>query len=194
MTTTRLQGRHADRETRLTPDQIRDHPLATALLGLGYAKPDVRRVLAAVADQVQVMQGDIDALWRTVKHREAELELRRYGIGLPARPTETGIDELALRWQIEAQRYSDDITATAQRQAADIVEQARHQAEQVLAEIDLDTYEQAIAEVNRLRRTVTGLHRWIADMRRYVDAAHDGLTSELAGLIRADERRAEGHP
>jgi cell division septum initiation protein DivIVA len=181
LTTFRPLGRHAHPDAQLTPDQIRDYPLPAANWARGYARSDVRQLLGTIADQVRFMENEIDALWRRLDHREAELQHRRYGVALPADLDHTvPDDDMTLRWHIDAQRHSDDITAMAQRHAADIVEEARHQAEQVLAEIDLGTYEQAIAEVNRLRHLVAGIHRWMGEVRHYLNATHDRLSVELA--------------
>jgi len=114
----------------LTPAQIR----AAALPGVGpFGRSYVRRLLAAVADQLASLETELAWARHTVRLREHEIEQRRYGVVLPAR-SDPVHDEQILRWQIEAQRFSDEITAAAQAQAAEIVEAALRQADHLRAD------------------------------------------------------------
>jgi len=111
----------------LTPEQIRAAPLrGVGPLGRAY----VRRLLSAAADQVASLEAELSWARHTVRLREHEIEQRRYGVVLPAR-VDPVHDEQILRWQIEAQRLSDEITAAAQVQAAEIVDAALRQADQL---------------------------------------------------------------
>jgi len=111
----------------LTPDQIRTAPLP----GVGpFGRAYVRHLLAAVAGQLAELEAELAWARHTVRLREHEIEQRRYGVALPAR-TDPVHDEQILRWQIEAQRFSDEITAAAQVQAAEIVDAAVRQADQI---------------------------------------------------------------
>ena len=114
----------------LTPAQIR----AAALPGVGpFGRAHVRRLLSAIADQLADLEAELNWARHTVRLREHEIEQRRYGVVLPARADPVH-DEQILRWQIEAQRFSDEITAAAQVQAAEIVDAALHQADQLRAD------------------------------------------------------------
>jgi cell division septum initiation protein DivIVA len=119
------------------------------------------------------MEADINAVRRTLQQREMEIEQRRYGVGLPARGYERTDDDMLLRWHVESQRYSDDITAMAQRQASEIVGEAKTQADQVRAEISSDL--NAAAELAKLRRTVAILRHCLYNVRRYIDTADETL-------------------
>jgi hypothetical protein len=119
-----------DAPVRLTPGQIR----GLSLRGVGpWGRAYLRSVLAALADQVADMAAETTAARQRVRERELEIEQRRYGVGLPARRADQEADERLLRRQVEAQRLSDDLTATAQRQAAEIVAAAREQADRIRA-------------------------------------------------------------
>jgi hypothetical protein len=109
----------------LTPAQIRQ----AALPGVGpFGRAYVRQLLAEVANRVAELEAELAWAWYTVRLREEEIEQRRYGVGLPAR-TDPVHDEQILRWQIEAQRLSDELTAAAQAQASEIVDAAQRQAD-----------------------------------------------------------------
>jgi hypothetical protein len=111
----------------LTPAQIR----AAALPGVGpFGRAYVRRLLSTIADQLADLEAELNWARHTVRLREHEIEQRRYGVALPARADPVH-DEQILRWQIEAQRFSDEITAAAQAQAAEIVDAALRQADQL---------------------------------------------------------------
>lgn len=180
-------ARHARQEPRLTPAQIRDAGLPAARFGRGYARQAVRALLAAIADHVQDLEQEIGAARQTIRQREREIEQRRYGVALPsAGRCEPAIDEQILRWQIEAQRYSDELTATARVQAAEIVGEARQQAGRVLAEQSPDGHRADAAEIARLRRTATVIQYWLKEIRRQVDAADDSVSAEIAGNAWAD--------
>jgi hypothetical protein len=131
-----------------------------------------------VAEQVQVMESDIDVARRALEHRELEIEHRRYGLALPARGAEFGPDEMLLNWQIEAQRYSDEITALAQAQAADIVGEAHEHAARTRNEIPAASPPHMTAELAYLRHRIAQLHAWVASLRREVDATDDALAAE----------------
>jgi cell division septum initiation protein DivIVA len=179
MTAPSQNGRHA-RTVYFSPARIRDPWLPDAPWGRrGYAKEDVRRLLSAVAEQVESMDADLTAVRQTLHYREMEIEQRRYGVGLPAGGDARVNDEMLLRWQVETQRYSDDITSMAQRQAAEIVGEAQTQADQVRAEIGADL--QATAEIASLRRTVATLRQCLYNVRRYLDTTDQALRSDFAG-------------
>jgi hypothetical protein len=112
----------------VTPEQIRHTPLA----GVGpFGRAYVRALLATVADRMAALEAELAAARRAVRLRELEIEQRRYGVVLPGSRFEQVHDEQILRSRMEAQRFSDDITAAAQQQAAEIVEAAQRQAERI---------------------------------------------------------------
>ena len=183
MTAPSQNGRHA-RAAYLSALQIRDHWLPDAAWGRrGYSKEAVARLLAAVAEQVESMEAETSSLRQALYYREREIEQRRYGVSLPARGDEFN-DEMLLRWQMEAQRHSDDITAIAQRQAAEIVGEAHTQADQVRAEISADL--QAQAELARLRRKVATLRQCLLNVRRYIDSTDEALGSGFVSYPNSD--------
>ena len=115
----------------MTPSQIRAAPLP----GVGpFGRAYVRRLLAVVADQVASLEAELSWARHTVRMREHEIEQRRYGVVLPAR-SDPVHDEQILRWQVEAQRFSDEITAAAQTQAAEIVDAALRHADQLRTDL-----------------------------------------------------------
>ena len=117
----------------MSPEQIRHAPLP----GVGpFGRAYVRELLAAVADRVSALEAELAAARRAVRLRELEIEQRRYGVVLPGSRYEQVHDEQILRRQIEAQRFSDDITAAAQQQAAEIVDAAQRQADRYHHDLD----------------------------------------------------------
>jgi hypothetical protein len=99
---------------------------------------------------------------------------------------------MLLRWQIEAQRYSDEVTDLAQAQAADIVGEAHEQAARVRDAIPAECPPHLMAELTYLRHCVTQLHAWVASLRREVDATDDALAAERVSRPASDVRATMG--
>jgi hypothetical protein len=152
-----------------TVDEIRRLPLpGTGFLRRGYDKSAVDKILADLASYVDELRVELASTAQALRYREQEIEHRRYGVRLPSTGQGDLVNEEQLAWHIEAQRYGDQVTATAQAQAGQIVEDAQRHADRILAAaLPSD------GEVEQLRAALRGMRRLLHYLAQHIDMAEE---------------------
>jgi DivIVA domain-containing protein len=170
----------------ITADQIRNHDLPETRWRRGYDIDAVHQLLDQAAERLAAAEEEVQRLTRTLQVREWEIEQRRYGIRLPTNSRAELIRDDQVNWQLRAQAYSDDLTATAQAQAEQIVGEAQIQARHIQAQSAAQdahgatTYRSGHDELTHLRSLLASMSTWMHDLRQHIDHADDSIGAELA--------------
>lgn len=186
------QGR---RRRLASPDEVRR--IRPRQLGFrrGYDPAAVDELLLRLADDMAERDREIAMLQTRLDHAQREIYARRHGHLPDAAPR--GFDPEAIDAQMQAQRYAEELVATAQQSAAAIVEQGRMQAEGIIrhahamAERAAHEYRARAgssytADREELVRLAT-LARWamgqVSGLRAQVDATDDAARSQLGTIL-----------
>lgn len=183
------------RRRRMSPDEVRRVRLRQIGFRKGYDPSSVDELLAHLADEMAERDREIAGLAERLDHVQRELYARRHGVLPDAAPT--GFDPAAIDAQLRAQRYAEELVATAQQSAAAIVAQGRAQAHQVMAHAQAAAERAArdyraragteyTADREELVRLAT-LARWamaqVSGLRYQVDATDDAARSQLSTIL-----------
>jgi DivIVA domain-containing protein len=186
------------RHRPLTPHEIRNVQLRRIGLRKGYDPAAVDELLQRLADEVAAREQTISDLTGRLSRAEAEAYARRHG-ALPAVPESRRLEDMLAEIDIklQAQRYADEVIATAQQGAAQIVEQSRQQASQVLSDAHRAAEQAAHAyraragsDYNPDREELArllGLARWaqgqLAGLHQQITATNNTVSKELDSII-----------
>lgn len=149
--------------TELTPNEIADYPLRTAVRG--YRVEQVDDLLDRVADRIEALQ-------------QETAELRERLQAAEERAAEASATEATLkRTLVTAQRAAEDTVAEARTEAARIRSDAQEQADDLLG--------QARAEADELRTSAT---EELARAQEAVHAMRQDADRDVASLREAADR------
>jgi DivIVA domain-containing protein len=183
------------RRRPLSPHEIRNSRIRQIGFRKGYDPGEVEALLQRLAEEVAARDGRITGLLSENDRLQRELYARRHG-QLPTSPVD-GLDEAVIARQIQAQRYVDDLLATAQNNAASLVAQSKQQAREIVRTAR-ETAEQAVREyraasgthytpdreeLTRLATLANWAIRQFAGLRAQVDATDDAARQELTSVL-----------
>lgn len=187
---------HAVQRRRvLTPDEIRRIPLRQIGFRKGYEPAAVEQLLARLAEDAAQRDRDLTLLRGRLDNAEREIYARRHGHLPDSAPA--GFDPAMIDSQMRAQRYAEELVATAQQSAAAIVAQGRMQADSIIRQSHAMAEQAAhdyraragasyTADREELVRLAT-LARWamsqVAGLRVQVDATDDAARTQLAAIL-----------
>lgn len=165
----------------MTPDEIANYPLKTAMRG--YNVQQVDELLDLVADELEHVQGELDAARaalsstenRLSEASEAEDTLKRTLV-TAQRAAELSIED--------AKGRSGELLEEAQREAEAIIAAARTQAE----DLKVEALQSARAEEADLRARRRDLERHIEALRVFEDDYRDRLRRHMQEQLRLFER------
>jgi DivIVA domain-containing protein len=187
--------RGARRRQRMSPDDVRRTRLRQIGFRKGYDPVAVDDLLAHLADEIADRDRELAALAGRLEHAQREIYARRHGHLPDAAPT--GFDPATIDTHMRAQRYAEELVATAQQSAAAIVAQSRQQAHTIMAHAHAEAEQAArdyraragadySADREELVRIAT-LARWamgqISGLRYQVDATDDAARAQLATIL-----------
>ncbi len=179
----------------MSADELRRTRLRQIGFRRGYDPVAVDDLLIRLADDLATRDRDLAQLERRLDHAQRELYARRHGHLPHAAPHQ--IDPAAIDAQLQAQRYAEELVASAQQNAAAIVEQSRVQATHILRHAHASAERAAheyraragasySADREELVRLAT-LARWamgqVSGLRAQVDATDDAARAQLATII-----------
>lgn len=190
-------GEYRRREP-MTPHEIRNAELPRIGRRRTYQPDAVHELLWRLAEETAARDAVIAEQAARLNRVERELYARRHG-ALPAAAGAPNLDELLAEVdeRAKAQRYADEVIATAQHGAAQIVSQGKRQAQQVLmdahraAEQAAHDYRAAAGadyqpEQEQLERVVA-ISQWairqLAALREQVNATGSVVTTELSDVV-----------
>jgi cell division initiation protein len=153
----------------LTPVEIRHVPLPRR--ALGYARPDVDRLLEDVVRSFESVWRDRADLRDEIDRLESEV----------ARYKE--VDVLLRNSLVSAERAADELRAQAGKEADVIVDEARVRAREITAEAEAER-ERVRAEIRRLRSLESDVR---AGYRAFLLTALDRLEGDTEERIRPDQ-------
>ena len=186
-----LSGRRA----LLSPHEIRNARIRQIGIRRGYDKFEVDTLLWRIAAEIAAREGVITDLATRLERAEREVYARKHGYLPDAGPR--NLDDLLIEERVNAQRYADEMIASAQysaaqlvqhgrAQAANIIHQAHDVAEQAARDYRAragDTYSADREELARLSTLAAWAMRQFAGLRKQVDATDDAAQSELATIL-----------
>jgi cell division septum initiation protein DivIVA len=185
----------SERRALLSPHEIRNARIRQIGIRRGYDKFDVDTLLWRIAAEIAAREGVITDLATRLERAEREVYARKHGYLPDAGPR--NLDDLLIEERVNAQRYADEMIASAQYSAAQLVQHGRnqaasiiHQAHEVAEQAARDyraraghTYSADREELARLATLAAWAMRQFAGLRKQVDATDDAAQAELATIF-----------
>jgi DivIVA domain-containing protein len=183
------------RRALLSPHEIRNARIRQIGIRRGYDKTEVDTLLWRLSEEIAAREGAITDLAARLDRVERELYARKHGYLPDAGPR--NLDDLLIEERVNAQRYADELIATAQYSAAQLVNDGRVQADHIIRQAHQvaeqaardyraragDTYSADREELARLATLADWAMRQFAGLRKQVDATDDAAQAELATII-----------
>lgn len=188
---TELSGRRA----LLSPHEIRSMRIKQSGIRRGYDKTEVDTLLWRIGGEIAAREGAITDLLTRLDRTERELYARKHGHLPDASPG--NLDDLLIDERVSAQRYADEMIASAQYSAAQLVQHGRAQAANIIRQAH-EAAEQAARdyraragssysadreELARLATLAAWAMRQFAGLRKQVEATDDAAQAELATIL-----------
>ena len=183
------------RRALLSPHEIRNMRIRQSGIRRGYDKAEVDTLLWRIGADIAAREGVITDLLTRLDRAERELYARKHGHLPDASPR--NLDDLLIDERINAQRYADEMIASAQYSAAQLVQHGRAQAANIIRHAH-EAAEQAARdyraragssysadreELARLATLAAWAMRQFAGLRKQVEATDDAAQAELATIL-----------
>src|SRR6266699_3825594 len=121
---------HSGRRALLSPHEIRNARIRQIGIRRGYDKTEVDTLLWRIAAEVAAREGTITDLVARLDRAEREVYARKHGLLPDAGPR--NLHDLLIEERVKAQRYADEMIASAQYSAAQLVQHGRAQAANII--------------------------------------------------------------
>jgi DivIVA domain-containing protein len=183
------------RRAVLSPHEIRNARIRQIGIRRGYDKTEVDTLLWRLAEEIAAREGVITDLAARLDRAEREVYARKHGHLPDAGPRD--LDDQLIEERINAQRYADELIASAQYSAAQLVNDSRVQADHIIRQAHEvaeqaardyraragDSYSADREELARLATLADWAMRQFAGLRKQVDATDDAAQAELATIL-----------
>jgi cell division septum initiation protein DivIVA len=179
----------------LSPHEIRNARIRSIGIRRGYERTEVDTLLWRVAEETAVREGVISNLTVRLERAERENYARKHGHLPDSAPGD--LDDMLVDERVKAQRYADELIASAQWSAQQLVEQSRSQADNIIREAHVvaeqaareyrsragETYSADREELARLAALAHWAIRQFGGLRQQVDATDDTAQAELSTIL-----------